>query len=81
MTYSEPMKWAEAEAVILERMRAQPRGYAQQLATTLGCTRSFISHMLNGRRPIPLEHLDAILESLGMTYQVVLDESHSPRPR
>lgn len=76
MTYSVPVKWPEAEAVILERMReaAQTRGYQAALARKIGKTPGFVNHIVTGDKPIPVEHLDAVLESLNLSYDVVLSE-------
>lgn len=75
LAYSGSVKWAEAQAVILERMRAQPRGYQAELANRIGKTPGYVSHILTGRRPIPEEHLDAVLASLGLQYDVILTEA------
>lgn len=74
LNYSAAVKWAEAQAVILERMKAQPRGYQAELAAKLGKTPGYVSHILTGRRPIPEEHLDIVLETLGLTYEVAIRE-------
>lgn len=72
MTYVEPVNWEEAGEVIRARMEAQPRGYSAQLARTLGKTPGYVYQIMKGRRPLPQEHLPAILESIGMSYEVVL---------
>lgn len=72
MNYSAAVKWAEAQAVIIAEMRAQPRGYQAELAAKIGKTPGYVSHILTGRRPIPEEHLDVVLESLGLEYDVSL---------
>ena len=77
LTYIGPVKWPEAEQTIKEKMLSQPRGYQAQLAKKLGKTPGYVNQLVTGHRPIPLEHLDAILESLGMEYDVLLAEKIS----
>ena len=76
MTYIGGVKWAQAQAVILDRMKAQPRGYQALLAEKIGKTPGYVSHILTGKRPIPEEHLDTILETLGLTYDVSVVETN-----
>lgn len=77
MTYSDTVKWPEVEALIRARMRAQPRGYQQDLAILLGVSVGFVSNIVTGRKPIPVERLDTILTSLNLEYDVVIKELHS----
>lgn len=74
MSYSEPVKWTEAEQQIREKMTDQPRGYQAKLAKKLETTPGYINQIITGHRPLPLEHLDVILESLGMEYDVILQD-------
>ena len=78
MTYSKSMKWPEVRAAVLQQMRGQPRGYQAELAKKIGKTPGFVNHIVVGKRPIPDEHLDVILDSLGMTYDVELTINHQP---
>lgn len=66
------MKWAEVQEVIRLQMLEQPRGYQAQIAAKLGKTPGFINQITTGRRPIPLDSLETILDSLNLTYDVVL---------
>ena len=74
MIYSDPVKWPEAQETIRQRMREQPRGYQTLLAEKLGLSRAFVNQVVTGVRPLPLEHLDGILASLNLTYDVALSE-------
>lgn len=74
MTYSEPVKWDEAQKTIRAKMASQPRGYQAQLAEQLEKTPGYVNQIVVGRRPIPLEHLDVILTSLRLEYDVLLRE-------
>lgn len=72
MSYIDAVKWSEAQEAIRQRMREQPRGYQAALARTLGKTPGFVNQIVRGDVPIPVDHLDAVLDSLGMEYDVVL---------
>lgn len=72
MAYIDPVKWPEVEQLIRTQMQAQPRGYQARLAEKIGKTPAYTNQIIAARRPIPLEHLDAILESLGLEYDVVV---------
>ena len=72
MAYIDPVKWPEVQNLIVQRMKEQPRGYQAELAEKIGKTAGFVNHIVTGKRPIPDEHLDAILRSLNMTYDVNL---------
>ncbi|WP_295822400.1 hypothetical protein [uncultured Deinococcus sp.] len=71
------MKWAEAQEEVVRRMAEQPRGYQARIAKTLGTTPGFINQIVTRRRQVPLEHLDVILESLSLDYDVILRETKS----
>ncbi len=73
--FNSGMKWPEVQNTIREKMLAQPRGYQAQLAKSLGKTPGFVNQIAGGRIPVPMEHLDAILASLGLSYDVVLRET------
>jgi len=68
------VKWPEVQEVIRLQMLEQPRGYQAQIAAKLGKTRGFINQIATGRRPIPLDSLEMILDSLNLTYDVVLSK-------
>ncbi|WP_339098113.1 hypothetical protein ACINK0_18085 (plasmid) [Deinococcus sp. VB343] len=72
MTYIDPVKWQEAQQAIRQQMLAQPRGYQARLAEKLGRTPGFVHQLAKGLVPIPVEHLDTILESLGLEYDVTI---------
>lgn len=72
MTYIDPVKWQEAQHAIRQQMLAQPRGYQARLAEKLGRTPGFVHQLAKGLAPIPVEHLDVILESLGLEYDVTI---------
>lgn len=74
MTYIDSVKWPEAHEAIRQRMLAQPRGYQARVAEKLGKTPGFIHQIINGKRPIPMDSLDVILDSLGMTYEVTVTD-------
>lgn len=74
MTYIDPVKWPEVQQAIRQRMSSQPRGYQAALARKLGKTPGFVNQMVRGDVPIPVEHLDAVLESIEMEYDVTLRE-------
>lgn len=61
-------------------MREQPRGYQTLLAEKLGVSRAFINQVVTGVRPLPLEHLDVILGSLNLVYDVALSEFTTEPP-
>lgn len=72
MPDNEFMKWNDAQDDIRTRMATQPRGYQAQLAEKLQKTPGYVNQIITGRRPIPLEHLDEILASLNMEYDIIL---------
>lgn len=78
MTYSTPVKWEEAQAVIQQKMRDQPRGYQARLAKKLGKTPGFVNHLVTGDKSIPMDMLEDILSSLNLSYDVVLLELGAP---
>ena len=74
MNYIDFVKWPEAQETIRQKMLEQPRGYQAQMAQKIGTTPGFVNQIVTGRRNIPVELLDAILDSLGLTYDVTLRE-------
>lgn len=64
--------WTAAMQDIRARMAAQPRGYQAKLAATLQKTPGFVNQIVTGHRPLPIEHLDDILASLNLEYDVIL---------
>lgn len=72
MPDNEFMKWNDAQETIRTQMAAQPRGYQTQLAEKLQKTAGYVNQIITGRRPIPMEHLDDILTSLNLEYDVIL---------
>lgn len=72
MTYIDPVKWPEVQEAIRQKMLAQPRGYQAALARKIGKTPGFVNQIVTARIPIPVEHLDAVLDSLDMEYDVIL---------
>lgn len=78
MTYSDAVKWEEVQAVIRHKMAEQPRGYQARLAKELGITPGYISHFVTGHKVIPPEFLEPILESLDLTYDIVLHDVPKP---
>ncbi|GGB68755.1 helix-turn-helix domain-containing protein [Deinococcus soli (ex Cha et al. 2016)] len=72
MLDNEPVKWNDAQEAIRTQMAAQPRGYQAQLAEKLQKTAGYVNQIITGRRPIPIEHLDDILASLELEYDVIL---------
>ncbi len=64
MTYTDAVKWAELEAAIRARMKSAPRGYQKKLAEKLNVTPGYVNHIATGHRPVPVEHIDVILETL-----------------
>ncbi|WP_034335175.1 helix-turn-helix domain-containing protein [Deinococcus misasensis] len=65
----------ELEAFILTKAKQAPHGFQSQLAARLGVTRSYISHFLTGKSPVPYQHLFEILDALG--YKLVLQPKNS----
>jgi len=72
--FDRAVKWPEAQEAIRQRMLAQPRGYQAQLAEKLKKTPGFVNHLVTGRRPIPIEDIEVILETLNLSYDVTLSE-------
>lgn len=65
------MTWDDLEQLIRDRARQQPRGYTNRLAEKLGVSRAAVSGWLTGQRPVPREHVPAVLDSLGLELAVV----------
>ena len=80
MNYIELVKWPEAQEKIRQAMLTQPRGYQSELAERLGKSRAFVSQIVTGTRPIPVDLLDEILSSLHLTYDVALSELSASVP-
>lgn len=71
MCYDAAMTVEELLTELPERMRAQPRGYQAALAERLGVSKQFVNQLVAGRSAIGLDHLQPILDSLGLKLAVV----------
>jgi len=60
------MTFDELDIQIRERIKQQPRGFQADLASKLGVTRQYISHVVSSRSPISREHYQTILDMLGL---------------
>lgn len=65
------MNWHDIEQDLKRRMQAQPRGYQTRLAERLGIKQPSVAAYISGSESIPLAHLDAILDTLGLKLAIV----------
>lgn len=60
----------ELRLALQARIKAQGRGAQTRIAERMGIKKDYLSHMLNGRSPLPLERVQEIMDALNVELEL-----------
>ena len=68
----------ELRVSLQDRVKAQGRGAQTRLAKRMGIEKDYLSHMLNGRSPMPLDRVQQIMNALDLELELTVRPAQPP---